>query len=143
MYDFEVFEDKFRSLVKYSKTMYSNLSDIDVNAELERYKQIREQIKPCVKDATYILNNIFKKPNQLIIIEGANAAMLDIDFGTYPYVTSSSCTIGGVCSGLGIQPGYIGDVIAIVKAYTVLLEIFKQLFVLNLIKLVFFFSRQG
>jgi adenylosuccinate synthase len=119
MYDFEVFENKFRSLAKYSKTTYSNLRDIDIDAELERYKQIREQIKLCVKDATYILNNIFKKQNQLIIIEGANAAMLDIDFGTYPYVTSSSCTIGGVCSGLGIQPSYIGDVIAIVKAYTV------------------------
>jgi len=118
MHDFEVFEEKFRSLVKYCKAMYSNLSEINVEAELERYRQIREQIKPCVKDATFILNNIFKKPNQFIITEGANAAMLDIDFGTYPYVTSSSCTIGGVCSGLGIPPSYIGDVIAIVKAYT-------------------------
>ena len=44
--------------------------------------------------------------------------MLDIDFGTYPYVTSSSCTIGGVCSGLGMQPRNIGECIAIVKAYT-------------------------
>ncbi len=39
--------------------------------------------------------------------------------GTYPYVTSSSCTVGGVCSGLGVKPAYVGDVIAIVKAYTV------------------------
>ncbi len=119
MLDFEIFEDKFRSLVKYSKSMYSNLSDINVDAELERYKEIREKFRPCVKDTTYILNNIFKKPNQFIIVEGANAAMLDLDYGTYPYVTSSSCTIGGVCSGLGIQPSYINDVIAIVKAYTV------------------------
>ena len=52
-------------------------------------------------------------------MEGANAAMLDIDFGTYPYVTSSNCSIGGVCSGLGIKPAFVGDVIAIVKAYTV------------------------
>ena len=118
MYDFEIFEDKFRSLVKYSKAMYSNLSDINIESELQRYKEIREQIRPCVKDATYFLNNMFKIPDKFIIIEGANAAMLDIDFGTYPYVTSSSCTIGGVCSGLGIQPGYIGNIIAIVKAYT-------------------------
>ena len=47
--------------------------------------------------------------------------MLDIDFGTYPFVTSSACMIGGVCSGLGIKPAYIGDVIAIVKAYTVII----------------------
>ena len=53
-----------------------------------------------------------------IIIEGSNAAMLDIDFGTYPYVTSSNCTIGGICSGLGVQPRFVGECIAIVKAYT-------------------------
>ncbi len=56
--------------------------------------------------------------SKFIIAEGANAAMLDLDFGTYPYVTSSSTTIGGVCSGLGIPPTYIGSVVAIVKAYT-------------------------
>ena len=42
--------------------------------------------------------------NKKILVEGANAAMLDIDFGTYPYVTSSNCTVGGVCTGLGIPP---------------------------------------
>ncbi len=82
------------------------------------YKEISEQIRPCVKDVTYILYNALKQPNQTILVEGANAAMLDIDFGTYPYVTSSSCTVGGVCTGLGIQPSKVGDVIAIVKAYT-------------------------
>ncbi len=65
------------------------------------------------------MNNIFNEPGKFIIIEGANAAMLDLDFGTYPYVTSSACAIGGVCSGLGIRPGLVGEVIAIVKAYTV------------------------
>ena len=52
------------------------------------------------------------------MVEGANALMLDIDFGTYPYVTSSSTTIGGVCTGLGIPPKMIGNVIGVVKAYT-------------------------
>ena len=65
-----------------------------------------------------MLYQSLRQPNQTILVEGANAAMLDIDFGTYPYVTSSSCTVGGVCTGLGIQPGKIGDVIAILKAYT-------------------------
>lgn len=49
---------------------------------------------------------------------GANAAMLDIDFGTYPYVTSSNCSIGGVCTGLGLPPATIGHVVGVVKAYT-------------------------
>ena len=46
-----------------------------------------------------------------VLVEGANAAMLDIDFGTYPYVTSSNCSIGGVCTGLGIPPKYLTSLI--------------------------------
>ena len=53
-----------------------------------------------------------------ILVEGANASMLDIDFGTYPYVTSSNCSIGGVLTGLGVPPGRIGHVFGVVKAYT-------------------------
>jgi adenylosuccinate synthase len=53
-----------------------------------------------------------------VLVEGANAAMLDIDFGTYPYVTSSNCSIGGVLTGLGLPPKVIGEVIGVVKAYT-------------------------
>lgn len=53
-----------------------------------------------------------------MLVEGANAAMLDIDFGTYPYVTSSNCSIGGVLTGLGLPPKVIGEVIGVVKSYT-------------------------
>jgi adenylosuccinate synthase len=53
-----------------------------------------------------------------VLVEGANALMLDLDFGTYPYVTSSSTAIGGVCTGLGIPPKLIGHTIGVVKAYT-------------------------
>jgi len=52
------------------------------------------------------------------LAEGANAALLDLDFGTYPYVTSSSTTAGGICTGLGIPPGKIDTLIGVVKAYT-------------------------
>lgn len=51
-------------------------------------------------------------------MEGANALMLDIDYGTYPFVTSSSTCVGGVCTGLGIPPKLIGRTIGVVKAYT-------------------------
>lgn len=54
-----------------------------------------------------------------VLIEGANAAMLDIDYGTYPFVTSSSCTIGGCFTGLGINHLNIDEVVGVVKAYTV------------------------
>lgn len=53
-----------------------------------------------------------------VLVEGANALMLDIDYGTYPFVTSSSTAIGGVCTGLGIPPKLIGKTIGVVKAYT-------------------------
>ncbi|KAF6062730.1 Adenylosuccinate synthetase family protein [Candida albicans] len=56
--------------------------------------------------------------NKKILVEGANALMLDIDFGTYPYVTSSSTGIGGVLTGLGIPPRTIRNVYGVVKAYT-------------------------
>ena len=52
-----------------------------------------------------------------LLVEGANATMLDIDFGTYPFVTSSNCTAGGVCTGLGIPPALIGPVYGVAKAY--------------------------
>mmetsp|Transcript_9280 Transcript_9280/g.15614 ORF Transcript_9280/g.15614 Transcript_9280/m.15614 type:complete len:202 (-) Transcript_9280:118-723(-) len=58
------------------------------------------------------------KSNQRIIAEGANACMLDIDFGTFPFVTSSSTTVGGVCSGLGVPPQRVETTIGIMKAYT-------------------------
>merc|ERR1712109_137748 len=58
------------------------------------------------------------KSGKNVLVEGANASMLDIDFGTYPYVTSSNCSIGGVCTGLGLPPGRIGKVFGVVKAYT-------------------------
>ena len=74
-------------------------------------------MKPFVVDnVTYIHSAL--KAGKRILVEGANALMLDIDFGTYPYVTSSSTTIGGVCTGLGIPPKLIGATIGVVKAYT-------------------------
>ena len=53
-----------------------------------------------------------------ILVEGANALMLDIDYGTYPYVTSSSTAVGGLCTGLGIPPRRVGKIIGVMKAYT-------------------------
>lgn len=62
--------------------------------------------------------NAALKEGKKVLVEGANAPMLDIDFGTYPYVTSSSASIGGICTGLGVNPHKIGTIYGIVKAYT-------------------------
>ena len=58
------------------------------------------------------------KNDKRILAEGANGALLDIDHGTYPYVTSSNTTAGGICTGLGIAPNKLETIIGIVKAYT-------------------------
>lgn len=69
-------------------------------------------------DSTEYMHQAIQDPNKRIIAEGANATMLDTDHGTYPYVTSSSTVIGGVCTGLGVPPQAIETTIGVVKAYT-------------------------
>lgn len=82
-----------------------------------RYREFAERLRPFVKDTVSFLHTALKNGKK-VLVEGANAAMLDIDFGTYPYVTSSNCSIGGVLTGLGLPPQTIGEVIGVVKAYT-------------------------
>jgi adenylosuccinate synthase len=67
-------------------------------------------------DSEHLVNNYIKEGKK-VLAEGAQGAMLDIDFGSYPFVTSSNTTAAGACTGLGIAPSQIGDVIGIFKAY--------------------------
>jgi adenylosuccinate synthase len=76
-----------------------------------------EQITPMISDVSARLN-VLQKQNKKILFEGAQGTLLDIDHGTYPYVTSSNTTAGGVCSGSGVAPNTIDYVLGIVKAYT-------------------------
>lgn len=69
-------------------------------------------------DSTDYMHNLLQDPSKKILAEGANAVMLDTDHGTYPYVTSSSVVMGGVCTGLGVPPQAIETSIGVVKAYT-------------------------
>uniref|UniRef100_A0A4D5R8Y1 Adenylosuccinate synthetase n=1 Tax=Scolopendra viridis TaxID=118503 RepID=A0A4D5R8Y1_SCOVI len=114
--DFEKFSEKFQHLAENYKRMFPTL-EIDIENELKRYKVYAEKIKPFVSNTISYLHQALKH-NSNIIVEGANAAMLDIDFGTYPYVTASNCSAGAVCTGLGIPPRNIGEVYGVVKAYT-------------------------
>lgn len=85
--------------------------------ELKRYKVYYESLRPYVVDAVLFIQKAFDT-NKRILVEGANALMLDIDYGTYPYVTSSNTGIGGVITGLAISPFKIRTIIGVVKAYT-------------------------
>ncbi|XP_062593309.1 adenylosuccinate synthetase-like [Saccostrea cucullata] len=113
--DFSLFTEKFRKLIDYYKSHHHDL-EVDVNKELERYKILRNKVKPFVRDTIPILSKAIKD-GKTILVEGAQSNVLDIDFGLYPYVTSSNCSIGGVCTGLGIPPHCLGDIVGVVKAY--------------------------
>lgn len=85
--------------------------------EVERYKSFAERLEPFIADTVHFINESMSQ-NKKILVEGGQATMLDIDFGTYPFVTSSSPSAGGICTGLGIAPRCVGDLIGVVKAYT-------------------------
>lgn len=76
-----------------------------------------ERLRPHIVDGVTFIHEALAQ-NRRVLVEGANALMLDLDFGTYPFVTSSSTSIGGVCTGLGIPPTAIGKIIGVAKAYT-------------------------
>ena len=114
--DFDNFKKLFSSLAGQMTAAYPDLK-ISVEAELERYRGYAEKVGPLVVESVSYLNNKVKSGAR-ILVEGANAGMIDIDFGTYPYVTSSNCSIGGVCTGLGLPPQTVKNVYGVMKAYT-------------------------
>lgn len=76
-----------------------------------------ETLRPFIVDAVSFMDAAFRTGKK-ILIEGANALMLDVDYGTYPFVTSSNTGIGGVITGLAISPFNVKSIIGVVKAYT-------------------------
>jgi adenylosuccinate synthase len=82
----------------------------------DEYAAAAEQVRPFVTDTARLLNGILRDGGS-VMFEGAQGTMLDIDHGTYPFVTSSSATAGGACIGTGVGPTAIGTVIAVTKAY--------------------------
>jgi adenylosuccinate synthase len=117
MGDFEEFSDRFRGLVAHYKKQFPTV-EIDEDAELAKLKEQASKLRDLgiVIDTSLFLHQL-RSEGKSILIEGANGALLDIDFGTYPYVTSSNATAGGACTGLGIPPTAINKVIGVVKAY--------------------------
>lgn len=94
-----------------------NTEELDFDKIFNEYKNYSELIREYVADVFTYLNNSIEQGKK-ILLEGAQGTLLDVDFGTYPYVTSSNPTSGGACTGSGIPPTKITDVIGIVKAYS-------------------------
>ena len=114
--------DDFYSLLKEKieekNLLLSGCNEKTLNFEqlYQEYRQIALQIKPYICDSIALINEALEQDKK-VLFEGAQGALLDIDFGSYPYVTSSNPSAGGVCIGSGVGPTKINDVLGIVKAY--------------------------
>ncbi|MFC1616147.1 adenylosuccinate synthase [Patescibacteria group bacterium] len=110
------FVEKYQDNLKMFKKMYGNF-DYDQESELKTLQNLYERVNPLLINCSYYLHNKSKEGKK-ILFEGANGTMLDIDHGTYPYVTSSSPTTGGILTGTGTGEFKIKTIIGIMKAYT-------------------------
>ncbi|TKA71651.1 hypothetical protein B0A49_04295 [Cryomyces minteri] len=117
IFDAELFETKLRRLADGFKKRFGDLLTYDADEEIARFQDYREKLRPFVIDQIPLLKSA-KEMKAPILVEGANAIMLDIDYGTYPFVTSSNTGLGGVLTGLSLGWRSIKEVIGVVKAYT-------------------------
>lgn len=115
----EDFEKLVKENVKSKNVIFKNYGYKEFNSDeiIKEYKEYAEYLKSYVTDTVNMLHEAIENKEK-ILCEGAQATLLDIDLGSYPYVTSSNPSIGGVCSGTGIGAKYIGEVYGVLKAYS-------------------------
>ena len=115
--------ERFKKLLKerldeHNKVFVENgMEALDFNTILEQYSVAAQKLKPFVTDTVLLLHKA-RKAKKNILFEGAQGTFLDIDHGTYPFVTSSNTTAGGACTGSGFPPTAIDKVMAVAKAYS-------------------------
>ena len=118
--DFTVFEEKARRFLADKNLLFTRVyggEAMDCDQMIARFRTIRVQLVSRLCESVSEVNRDLDEGKD-VLFEGAQAAMLDINYGTYPYVTSSSPTSAGVCTGAGVAPSKIAQVIGVVKAYS-------------------------
>ncbi|MBQ1777660.1 MAG: adenylosuccinate synthase [Acidaminococcaceae bacterium] len=118
--DPEVFAEKLKVNLAAKNEVITKIygaEPFDYETVLKEYLEYAEELRPYVTDTGVILDELFAQDKK-VLFEGAQATFLDIDHGTYPYVTSSNPTAGNACVGSGIGPRFIDHVVGVVKAYT-------------------------
>ncbi|MFD2330717.1 adenylosuccinate synthase [Cohnella sp. GCM10020058] len=118
--DAEEFTLKTRRLVEEKNQVIEQMyggEKLDAEQIIDEYLKLAEILRPLVTDTSVVLNDAIDA-GQRVLFEGAQGVMLDIDQGTYPFVTSSNPSAGGVCIGSGVGPSKIQQVIGVAKAYT-------------------------
>ncbi len=116
----DIFAEKVRTTGRLKNKIISAVYEgdaFDLEAIIEEYTAYGQQLKPYVDDVSVLLEKA-NNAGKTILFEGAQATLLDIDFGTYPYVTSSHPISAGACIGAGVGPKMIGNIVGVAKAYT-------------------------
>ncbi len=116
----EAFAEKARAIVADKNQIITQVyggEPLDAEAIIKEYLELAEKLRPYVTDTSVVLNDAIDEGKK-VLFEGAQGVMLDIDQGTYPFVTSSNPSAGGVCIGSGVGPSKIREVIGVAKAYT-------------------------
>lgn len=116
----ETFAEKLKGVMEYHNftlVNYFKADAVDYQTVLDEIMGMREKIISMIADIPAMLHNL-RKDGANIMFEGAQGTLLDIDQGTYPYVTSSNCTAGGACTGSGVGPCDLDYILGITKAYT-------------------------
>eukprot|EP00831_Metopus_contortus_P001231 TRINITY_DN1044_c0_g1_i3.p1 TRINITY_DN1044_c0_g1~~TRINITY_DN1044_c0_g1_i3.p1 ORF type:complete len:424 (-),score=115.60 TRINITY_DN1044_c0_g1_i3:1422-2693(-) len=119
MLDLEKFEARFRAHCAEYNAVFSagGFQTVDADAEWVKLKNAAEYLQSYIEDTVLCVNKMVKAGKN-VLFEGAQGALLDIDHGTYPFVTSSNTTSGGACTGTGLSPRHIEEVYGVMKAYT-------------------------
>jgi len=118
--DFDLFKAKLKVALAAKNEQFTkiyNSEAFDYDFMVEQFAAIKDQLLPRMIDSLTVVNNALKADKK-VLFEGAQAAMLDINFGSYPYVTSSSPTSAGVCEGAGVSPFALNRIFGVVKAYS-------------------------
>jgi len=118
--DHKIFKAKLEEELSLKNAIIEKIygmQPLDPEEIYEDYMLYGERIGKYIIDTAFLINE-FLDQNKSVLFEGAQATMLDIDHGTYPYVTSSSTTAGGVCTGSGVGPGRLDEVLGIAKSYS-------------------------
>ncbi|MBS9774057.1 MAG: adenylosuccinate synthase [Tenacibaculum sp.] len=119
--ELENWEEKYRALANKHEAMI-NFYNVDIQYDLNELENEFFEAVKILKELTFIDSEEYlyqaQQQGKTILAEGAQGSLLDVDFGTYPFVTSSNTTAAGACTGLGVAPNKIGEVFGIFKAYT-------------------------
>ncbi|PLX67536.1 MAG: adenylosuccinate synthase [Denitrovibrio sp.] len=120
LYEPEVFREKLEQNVREVNFLLEHLykhDKMDAEKIYNQYMEYAEVMRPYVTETAYLVNKLYDEGKK-VMMEGAQGVLLDVDFGTFPYVTSSNSSAGGACTGSGLSPMKIDNVMGVMKAYT-------------------------